>query len=114
MPKGASKKEEFDVDDKQKRAAKKAKAKRPKGASSAYNIYVAEHRHALSQAEPGLTFGDLSKRVSADWKQLTEEQRRVRTSSLAGVFKLHKHTRLSHTVTLLDPRASLWSLFVLE
>lgn len=78
MPKGASKKEEFD-DDKQKRAAKKAKAKRPKGASSAYNIYVAEHRQALSAADPSLGFGDLSKRVSADWKQLTEEQRKVRT-----------------------------------
>lgn len=78
MPKGAAKKDDFDVDDKQKRAAKKAKAKRPKGASSAYNIYVAEHRQALAQAEPGLSFGDLSKRVSADWKQLTEDQRRVR------------------------------------
>lgn len=76
MPKGATKKEEFDVDDKQKRAAKKTKSKRPKGASSAYNIYVAEHRQALASAEPGLSFGDLSKRVSADWKQLTEEQRK--------------------------------------
>jgi len=82
MPKNAvSKKEEFVGEDKKSKNAKKSKTKRPRGASSAYNLYVAEHRAALSQADPNLTFGELSKRVSADWKNLTEEQRKVRIAS---------------------------------
>lgn len=75
MSQEAAKKDDFDVEDKQEQAAE---AKRPKAASSAYILYVAEHRQVVAQAEPGLSFGDLAKRVAADWKQLTEDQRRVR------------------------------------
>jgi hypothetical protein len=79
MPKAsASKKEEFDGEEKKSKNTKKSKSKRPKGASSAYNLYVADHRAALSAADPNLSFGELSKRVSADWNQLTPEQRKVR------------------------------------
>lgn len=79
MPKTtAPKKDDFVGDDKKSKNSKKSKSKRPRGASSAYNLYVAEHRSALSQADPNLSFGELSKRVSADWKNLTEDQRKVR------------------------------------
>lgn len=57
---------------------RKRKSRKPKGASSAYNIYVAERRARINAETPGLSFGDISKRVSADWKQLTDEQRKVR------------------------------------
>ena len=79
MPKSAAakKEESFDGEEKKKNT-KKSKSKRPKGASSAYNVYVADHRSALSAADPSLSFGELAKRVSADWNALTPEQRRVR------------------------------------
>lgn len=79
MPKAVgAKKVDYDADEKKSKNTKKSKSKRPKGPSSAYNLYVADHRAALSAADPNLTFGELSKRVSADWNVLTPEQRRVR------------------------------------
>ena len=96
MPKSAAHKKEEDFDEEETevktKATKKSKSKKPRGPSSAYNIYVAEHRAAISAENPGLSFGDLSKRVSADWKQLSEEQRKVRGQK-AWVAHTHKHTR---------------------
>lgn len=108
MPKGASKKDEFEGEEKKVRATKKAKAKRPKGASSAYNIYVAEHRATLAAADPSLTFGDLSKRVSADWKLLSEAQRRVRTAKKEREGERRERWRERDTHT--QPSRSLFSL----
>ena len=80
MPKSTSHKKEDEFDDEETevktKGSKKSKTKKVKGPSSAYNIYVAEHRAAISAENPGLSFGELSKRVSADWKQLSEDQRK--------------------------------------
>jgi len=36
---------------------------------SAYNIFFRERRHQLLQTEPTLTFGELSVRIAAEWKE---------------------------------------------
>jgi hypothetical protein len=108
MPKSTSHKKEDEFDDEETevktKGSKKSKTKKVKGPSSAYNIYVAEHRAAISAENPGLSFGELSKRVSADWKQLSEDQRKVRYV-YALVATTYKHTRAQHTVTHTSPAA---------
>lgn len=94
MPKNPSKKkEEYEEEDEMKKKDSKKRGKKPKGASSAYNIYVAEHRAQINAENPGLSFGELSKRVSADWKLLTDEQRKPYEERAAEDKKRYERER---------------------
>merc|ERR1712046_509262 len=53
-----------------KKEAKEAKKSKPKKNMSAYMFYCNEHRAALVQQ--GLSFGDVTKQLAIQWKELLE------------------------------------------
>lgn len=44
---------------------------------TAYQIFYKEYRNSILEEEPGLDFGDLSKRLADAWKQLPEGDKQV-------------------------------------
>jgi structure-specific recognition protein 1 len=59
--------------DKKKRSKKDKNA--PKGAKSAYAIYVQQTRADLKASNPDASFGDLARLVADAWKNLTPDGR---------------------------------------
>ena len=43
---------------------------------SAYNVFVSEVRPKIKAANPNLAFGEVSKKVGALWKELSEEDKK--------------------------------------
>eukprot|EP01123_Difflugia_compressa_P010408 TRINITY_DN379_c0_g1_i8.p1 TRINITY_DN379_c0_g1~~TRINITY_DN379_c0_g1_i8.p1 ORF type:complete len:221 (-),score=64.06 TRINITY_DN379_c0_g1_i8:257-919(-) len=64
---------------KKKKATKKKKKKdpnAPKKPATAYMFYSKEQRLVLQEKHKGIKFGDLSKKISASWKELTDEDKK--------------------------------------
>ncbi|TRY66690.1 hypothetical protein DNTS_011621 [Danionella cerebrum] len=68
---------------------------------TAYQIFYKEYRKSVLEEEPGLDFGELSKRLSEAWKQLPEGDKQVwrerseylqRKQMKSESIKHHKHT----------------------
>ncbi len=51
--------------------------KKPKAGPSGYQMYSSEARPALKEKEPGLSFGDTTKRLSEMWKGLSAAEKEV-------------------------------------
>ncbi|KAH9258190.1 hypothetical protein BASA81_003774 [Batrachochytrium salamandrivorans] len=75
-----AKKQSSDDDDEDaapKKGAKKPRKKKdknaPKGVKSAYTYFGDEHRPALK--EQGITFGEVSKKLGAMWREAGEEEK---------------------------------------
>lgn len=72
-----AKKQSSDEDDEPKKGAKKPRKKKdknaPKGVKSAYTYFGDEHRPALK--EQGITFGEVSKKLGAMWKEAGEDEK---------------------------------------
>ncbi|XP_057195087.1 HMG box-containing protein 4-like [Triplophysa rosa] len=56
---------------------RKSKDKKKKKVLTAYQIFYKEYRNSILEEEPGLDFGDLSKRLADAWKQLPEGDKQV-------------------------------------
>lgn len=70
-----------DVDEETCRKPRKKRIKKdptaPKRNSSAYIFYSNEKRHELKRNNPELSFSDIAKILSKQWKRATAEERRV-------------------------------------
>ncbi|XP_067229664.1 HMG domain-containing protein 4-like isoform X1 [Chanodichthys erythropterus] len=61
-----------------KEGSSKRKSKdKKKKVLTAYQIFYKEYRNSILEEEPGLDFGDLSKRLADAWKQLPEGDKQV-------------------------------------
>lgn len=59
-----------------KRLKKINKQKKPKNARSAYIFYQKDQFQILKQSEPTLKLGDISKKIGAQWKSLSESDKK--------------------------------------
>jgi hypothetical protein len=79
----AKKRKSEDSEDSQKQPNKKKKDKKakdpnaPKRNISAYMHYAKDTRDNVKASQPGLTFGDISKVVSTNWKALSDQERAI-------------------------------------
>jgi hypothetical protein len=62
-------------DNKNKRKRKDPNA--PKKPMTSYMLYMQAQRAAVVAANPSLKFGDVSKKISEDWKVLPEDQKKI-------------------------------------
>lgn len=73
-----------DMDDEGDRKPRKKRLKKdptaPKRNSSAYIFYSNEKRHELKRNNPELSFSDIAKILSKQWKNASAEDRRVSSS----------------------------------
>lgn len=69
--------EESDEKPEKKTASKKRKKSTVKKAAPAYSFYMKERQQELKNENSELSFGEVSKKVSAEWKEMTEEQKKV-------------------------------------
>ena len=68
---------------------------------SAYNIFVSEVRPRFKASHPNLAFGEVSKKVGALWKELSEEDKKpyydkagiTREEELRRMREKHKRHR---------------------
>ena len=51
----------------------------PKKPMTSYMLYMQAIRPTVVTNHPNLKFGEVSKKISEDWKQLTEDQKKVRS-----------------------------------
>ena len=60
---------------------------------SAYNVFVSEVRPKLKAANPHLAFGDVSKKIGALWKELSEEDKKpyYDKADISKEEEIHKH-----------------------
>lgn len=62
---------------KSKEGGKRKSKDKKKKVLTAYQIFYKEYRNSILEEEPGLDFGDLSKRLADAWKQLPEGDKQV-------------------------------------
>ncbi|XP_051997361.1 HMG domain-containing protein 4-like isoform X1 [Xyrauchen texanus] len=84
----------------------KSKEKKKK-VLTAYQIFYKEYRNSILEEEPGLDFGDLSKRLADAWKQLPEGDKQVwRERSVYLQRKQMKSDAVKHVKHLKEQRTS--------
>ncbi len=66
-----------DVFEDEQPGRKRNPSKKRKTPVTAYHLYVAHNRAQINAENPGLTFGELSKRVALGWKTLSDEEKQV-------------------------------------
>ncbi len=84
-----------DVDDEADRKPRKKRSKKdptaPKRNSSAYIFYSNEKRHELKRNNPELSFSDIAKILSKQWKNASAEERRVSDTLIVRVRVTRTH-----------------------
>jgi hypothetical protein len=60
---------------KEKQEANASKIQKPKRPLTAYMVFSNKIRPTIRENNPGITLGDVSKRISEQWKVLTDEQK---------------------------------------
>jgi len=82
---------------KTKKGKKKKDPNAPKKALSAYMLYATEHRPTVKAENPGLSFGELSGKVAADWKALSETDREPYDKKAAEDKKRYEKEKKNYT-----------------
>ena len=65
--------------------AKKRKKSSSKKSGSAYSLYMKKRGGEIKKENPELSFGDRSKKLSAEWAALSDAEKKVRKSILCSV-----------------------------
>jgi hypothetical protein len=67
---------------------KKSKSDAPKKIS-AYQVFCTEKRDSIIRKNPGVSFGEISKLLGAEWKSLSEEEKKIYAEK-AGIAVVQK------------------------
>lgn len=73
----AEEEEEVEKIKEPKKNDKKRKKPSLKKAGSAYTFYMKERQAKIKEENPELTFGQISTKVGAEWKAMSEEEKKV-------------------------------------
>lgn len=64
-------------EEQEKTTTKKRKKSTVKKAATAYSFYMKERQQDIRSEDPKLTFGEISKKISTEWKAMSEEKKKV-------------------------------------
>lgn len=73
----AEEEEEVEKTKESKKNDKKRKNKTLKKAGSAYTFYMKERQSKIKEENPDLSFGQISTKVGAEWKAMSDEEKKV-------------------------------------
>uniref|UniRef100_H3DMD8 HMG box domain containing 4a n=1 Tax=Tetraodon nigroviridis TaxID=99883 RepID=H3DMD8_TETNG len=87
------KKKKKEEKDREKRDKEKDKPKKKN--TSAYQVFCKEYRVNINAEQPGLVFGELSKKLAEVWKSMPEKDKRVRSQK--AQYLQHKQNKAEAT-----------------